>query len=138
MFKEKTEIPIVDHPEHYGYLKKKVMMSPMAFFKLARLTSGNHESRTLPLQKYIQATTFELSSERAKTGLKSPNSVVPMGYFEFKFGRIKDHEGRNRALAAHKLEYEEIPVWFLWHKDDKEPTLDIDKIRSYWEDVTHK
>ena len=132
-FKQETDIPIVDHPSSFGFTRRKVMMSPMQFIKLARMTSTDLENRSMSIAQYMKITRAEESVRKAYAGLKSSKPLVPTPYFEFKYGRIKDHEGRNRAYASMELNRKQIPVWFIWEKTDRTPPKNLSSIRPYWD-----
>lgn len=131
-FKNETGVPIVDFPGSFGYTKRKVMMSPMQFFRLARLTSTDESSRQLLLKEYIRITTYSGGIDKALSGLRDSRPLVPTPYLEFKNGKVKDHEGRNRVYAGHLLKRKQIPVWFIWKVGDVVPSKDLSKIDSFW------
>jgi len=132
-FKKEADVPIVDYPESYGFMKRKEMMSPIQFFKLARLTSTGEKGRAMPIKEYIKQTIYDGSVKKAIIGLKSKKALVPTPWLEFRDGYIKEHEGRNRAWAGELVGRKQIPVWFIWKKGDVVPPENYDDIYSYWE-----
>jgi hypothetical protein len=131
-FKKETTVPIVDFPESYGYKKVRVMMSPKKFMELAKLTATQQKYRDENIISYMRNTTYPNSVERAKVGLLDTRPLVPTPYLEFKDGKIKEHEGRNRAMASLELGRKQIPVYLIWFKEDIAPPKDLDKVKTYW------
>lgn len=120
-FKRETTIPIVDHPESYGYHTEVVHMTPREFMSMAQETTGvaigeDSVLRHVPLEMYrkhvIEESTAKGYAKQMKKGTK-----FPMPYIEFRDGKPRDHEGRHRAAAAELLGVKKIPVIYLKRSD---------------------
>jgi len=127
-FGDKAGVPIVDFPESYGYLRKKVFMHPNEFMLKAQQGYSNQESRSWPQNVHEKAVISTKNVERLKKIINDPEQEMAVPWLETKQGIIKEHEGRHRAIAARELGFEEIPVFMV--ETDKEFVKEQKKIDS--------
>ena len=120
----KTDIPIVDAPESFGFKKEIKQMSPDEFLEFTRAeskrrTKGKQGYGYLESpEEYEKVVIFKPGLKRIKEGLKDPKPLVPEPSLEFgKEGEIESHEGRHRAVAAREVGIEKIPVHVIKPKN---------------------
>ena len=59
-----STVPVVDHPKSYGYVSKKVRMTPKQFMALSQKTSRDEEIRKLDLEEYKKRTVTDYQRDR--------------------------------------------------------------------------
>jgi len=107
--KTRTGIPMADLSYMYGYKKTHTEMTPNEFLRHTQ-SQGTSRIRKWPLSEYESAVIQPVKVERLKKRIASPYVEVDVPLLELEKGKVVEHEGRHRAVAARELGYKKIPV----------------------------
>lgn len=102
--------PAYSYPRSYGYRRRKVEMSPDEYMRLAQKGYRDEESRNMSQEEHYKRVISQSNVDRLKPIIDNPAGKMTIPVLETKRGRILDHEGRHRAIAAKQLGWAKIPV----------------------------
>ncbi len=105
--------PAFTYPRSYGYRKRLTHMSPTKYMQLAKKGYNDEASRNMPDEEHERRVISKSNVERLKPIIQSKYGKMTVPILETKRGKIVDHEGRHRAIAAKELGMQEIPVFMV-------------------------